>query len=65
MRTRSNATCRLVNQFQVQTKIGMTFPTALRTLLLQDPDVIMVGEIRDEETARVTIQAALSGQARL
>ena len=51
-----------VNQFQVQTKIGMTFPTALRTLLLQDPDVIMVGEIRDEETARVTIQAALSGR---
>ncbi len=51
----------LINQFQVQTKIGMTFPKALRTLLRQDPDVIMVGEVRDEETARTTIQAALTG----
>jgi len=51
----------LVNQFQVQPKIGMTFSKALRTLLRQDPDVIMVGEIRDEETARTAIQAALTG----
>ncbi len=51
----------LINQFQVQSKIGMTFPKALRTLLRQDPDVIMVGEIRDEETARTAIQAALTG----
>jgi type IV pilus assembly protein PilB len=51
----------LINQFQVQTKIGMTFPKALRTLLRQDPDIIMVGEIRDEETARTAIQAALTG----
>jgi type IV pilus assembly protein PilB len=51
----------LINQFQVQTKIGMTFSKALRTLLRQDPDVIMVGEIRDEETARTAIQAALTG----
>jgi type IV pilus assembly protein PilB len=51
----------LINQFQVQTKIGMTFPIALRTLLRQDPDIIMVGEIRDEETARTAIQAALTG----
>ena len=52
----------LINQFQVQTKIGLTFPTALRTLLRQDPDVIMVGEIRDEETPPETaIQAALTG----
>ncbi len=51
----------LVNQFQVQAKIGMTFSKALRTLLRQDPDVIMVGEIRDEETARTAIQAALTG----
>ena len=55
----------LVNQFQVQTKIGMTFSDALRTLLRQDPDVIMVGEIRDEETARTTIQAALDRTPRL
>ena len=51
----------LINQFQVQEKIGMTFSKALRTLLRQDPDVIMVGEIRDEETARTAIQAALTG----
>ncbi len=51
----------LINQFQVQPKIGLTFPVALRTLLRQDPDVIMVGEIRDEETARTAIQAALTG----
>jgi len=51
----------LINQFQVQAKIGLTFSKALRTLLRQDPDVIMVGEIRDEETARIAIQAALTG----
>ena len=51
----------LINQFQVQTKIGLTFAKALRTLLRQDPDIIMVGEIRDEETARTAIQAALTG----
>ena len=51
----------LINQFQVQTKIGLTFSKALRTLLRQDPDVIMVGLVRDEETARMAIQAALTG----
>jgi type IV pilus assembly protein PilB len=51
----------LINQFQVQSKIGMTFSAALRTLLRQDPDVIMVGEIRDEETAHTAIQAAMTG----
>ena len=51
----------LINQFQVQEKIGLTFSKALRTILRQDPDVIMVGEIRDEETARTAIQAALTG----
>jgi type IV pilus assembly protein PilB len=51
----------LINQFQVQEKVGLTFSKALRTLLRQDPDVIMVGEIRDEETARTAIQAALTG----
>ncbi len=51
----------LINQFQVQEKIGLTFSLALRTLLRQDPDVIMVGEVRDEETARTAIQAALTG----
>lgn len=51
----------LVNQIQVQSTIGMTFARALRSILRQDPDVIMVGEIRDEETARVAVQAALTG----
>ena len=51
----------LVNQIQVQASIGMTFARALRSILRQDPDVIMVGEIRDEETARVAVQAALTG----
>ncbi|MEE8450666.1 MAG: ATPase, T2SS/T4P/T4SS family, partial [Thermoguttaceae bacterium] len=51
----------LINQFQVSNKIGLTFSKALRTLLRQDPDVIMVGEVRDEETARMAIQAALTG----
>ena len=51
----------LINQFQTQEKIGLTFSKALRTLLRQDPDVIMVGEVRDEETARTAIQAALTG----
>ncbi|MCH8047205.1 MAG: Flp pilus assembly complex ATPase component TadA [Planctomycetes bacterium] len=51
----------LINQFQVQDRIGMTFSKALRALLRQDPDIIMVGEIRDEETARTAIQAALTG----
>jgi type IV pilus assembly protein PilB len=51
----------LINQFQVQERVGMTFSKALRTLLRQDPDIIMVGEVRDEETARTAIQAALTG----
>jgi type IV pilus assembly protein PilB len=51
----------MVNQVQVQEPIGMTFAKALRSMLRQDPDVIMVGEIRDEETARVSVQAALTG----
>ncbi len=51
----------LVNQVQVHEAIGMTFARALRSILRQDPDIIMVGEIRDEETARVSVQAALTG----
>ena len=50
-----------VNQFHVQEKIGLTFATVLRSLLRQDPDVLMVGEIRDQDTARIAIQAALTG----
>ena len=50
-----------ISQVQVSERIGMTFAAALRSLLRQDPDVIMVGEIRDEETARISVQAALTG----
>ncbi len=50
-----------INQIQVNEQIGLTFARALRSVLRQDPDVIMVGEIRDEDTARVAIQAALTG----
>lgn len=49
------------NQIQVNEKVGLTFAAALRSLLRQDPDVIMVGEIRDNETARIAVQAALTG----
>jgi type IV pilus assembly protein PilB len=50
-----------INQFQVNDKAGFGFPTALRSLLRQDPDIMMVGEIRDGETARLATQAALTG----
>jgi len=50
-----------VNQMQVNPKIGVTFATGLRTLVRQDPDVILVGEIRDRETAEIAVQAALTG----
>ena len=50
-----------VNQFQVNERIGFTFSRALRSLLRQDPDIIMVGEIRDDETARIAVQSALTG----
>ena len=51
----------LIRQVQVQSEIGMTFASALRSILRQDPDVVFVGEIRDEETARIAVQAALTG----
>jgi len=51
----------LINQIHVHDAIGLSFARALRSILRQDPDVIMVGEIRDEETARVAVQAALTG----
>ncbi len=50
-----------VNQTQVNPKIGMTFAAGLRSLLRQDPNIIMVGEIRDEETAEISAHAALTG----
>ncbi|HEX3357439.1 MAG TPA: GspE/PulE family protein, partial [Tepidisphaeraceae bacterium] len=50
-----------VNQFQVNDKAGFTFSAALRSLLRQDPDIMMIGEIRDTETAKLATQAALTG----
>ncbi len=50
-----------IRQIQVEPKAGTTFATGLRSMLRQDPDVIMVGEIRDRETAEIAIQAALTG----
>ena len=50
-----------INQLQVNTKTGLTFAKALRALLRQDPDILMIGEIRDEETANIAIRAALTG----
>jgi type II secretory ATPase GspE/PulE/Tfp pilus assembly ATPase PilB-like protein len=50
-----------INQVQTHERIGMSFAAALRSLLRQDPDVVMVGEIRDSETARIAIQASMTG----
>ena len=50
-----------INQIQVRSQIGLTFASLLRSILRQDPDVIMVGEIRDGETAQIAVQAALTG----
>ncbi|WP_073025964.1 GspE/PulE family protein [Lutispora thermophila] len=50
-----------INQVQVNTKAGLTFASGLRSMLRQDPDIIMVGEIRDSETAEIAIRAAITG----
>jgi len=50
-----------INQIQVNVKTGLTFSSGLRSILRQDPDVVMVGEIRDNETAKIAIQSALTG----
>ncbi|GEM_PF-164473 len=50
-----------LSQTEVNEKAGMTFPAALRTMLRQDPDVILIGEIRDSETAQIALQAAMTG----
>jgi type II secretory ATPase GspE/PulE/Tfp pilus assembly ATPase PilB-like protein len=50
-----------VNQMQIRSEIGLTFASALRSILRQDPDVIMVGEIRDKDTAEIAIRASLTG----
>jgi len=50
-----------ISQIQVNEKVGLTFASALRSILRQDPDVVMIGEIRDEETASIAVRAALTG----
>src|SRR5574344_1273689 len=50
-----------VNQVQTNSEIGLTFATALRSILRQDPNVIMVGEIRDTETAKIAVRASITG----
>ncbi len=50
-----------INQIQVNEKVGLSFASALRSILRQDPDTIMIGEIRDEETAQIAVRAALTG----
>jgi len=50
-----------INQVQVNSKAGLTFAAALRSILRSDPDIVLVGEIRDQETARIAIEAALTG----
>lgn len=50
-----------VNQVQVNSEIGMTFASALRSILRQDPDIVMIGEIRDTETAKIAVRSAITG----
>src|SRR6187402_143099 len=50
-----------VNQIQVNTKAGLTFAAGLRAILRHDPDVVLIGEIRDKETAEIAVQASLTG----
>lgn len=50
-----------VNQVQINNKAGMTFPAALKSILRADPDIVMIGEIRDEETAAIAVEASMTG----
>ena len=50
-----------INQIQVNSKVGLTFSSGLRSILRSDPDVVMIGEIRDRETAKISVEAALTG----
>ncbi len=50
-----------INQVPVKKEIGLTFANSLRSILRQDPDIVMIGEIRDTETAEIAVEAALTG----
>ena len=60
-RTRSNTSCKGITQIPINEKKGLTFARGLRSILRHDPDKVMVGEIRDPETAQIAIQSALTG----
>ena len=60
-RTRSSTGCAGINQVQVNHKAGLTFAAALRSILRSDPDIVLIGEIRDHETAQIAVEAALTG----
>ena len=60
-RTRSSTGFRGVNQMQVNPKAGLTFASALRSILRADPDIVLIGEIRDRETAMIAVESALTG----
>lgn len=61
MRIRVEANIDGINQVQVNNKADLTFASALRSILRQDPDIIMIGEIRDQETAQIAVQASITG----
>ena len=50
-----------INQVQVNADVGLSFASALRSILRQDPDIIMIGEIRDDETAKIAVRASITG----
>ena len=50
-----------LNQVQINPKVGLTFASGLRNILRADPDIVMIGEIRDQETAKISVEAALTG----
>ena len=60
-RTRSSTGCPGINQMQINPKAGLTFAAALRSILRADPDIVLVGEIRDRETATIAVEASLTG----
>ena len=60
-RTRSSTGCTGINQVQVNVKAGLTFAAGLRSILRCDPDIVMIGEIRDRETAQIAVESALTG----
>ena len=61
MKIRLNFRLNGINQVQVNPQVGLTFASGLRSILRQDPDIVMIGEIRDQETAEIAIRASMTG----